>query len=104
MMEAIRSSETSVLTIVTRHQMPEEGILHSHRRENLKSYIRPYVSVQEYTDTGLEKLFAGSVLTSRWMLGLPLDIGNEDSTCLRNVYNPVSYYKFTFSLKVSVTI
>jgi hypothetical protein len=30
---------TLVLTIVTRHNIPEDGILHSHRRENLKSYI-----------------------------------------------------------------
>jgi hypothetical protein len=39
-MEAIRSSETSVQsTTSTRRHNPEDGILHSHRRENLKSYI-----------------------------------------------------------------
>jgi hypothetical protein len=32
------SSETSVLTRATRRNNPEETILHSHRRENLKSY------------------------------------------------------------------
>jgi hypothetical protein len=37
-MEAIRSSETSVYTGSTRHHIPENGIFHSHRRENLKSY------------------------------------------------------------------
>jgi hypothetical protein len=38
-MEAIRSSETSVNTTSTRRHIPEDSFLHSHRRENLKSYI-----------------------------------------------------------------
>jgi hypothetical protein len=39
MMEEVRSSEMSVLTRATRRHITEEEILHSHRRENLKSYI-----------------------------------------------------------------
>jgi hypothetical protein len=39
MMEAISSTETSVLRTVTWRNIPEDGILHSHRRENLKYYI-----------------------------------------------------------------
>jgi hypothetical protein len=35
MMEAISSSETSVLRRARRHNIPEDGILHSHRHENL---------------------------------------------------------------------
>jgi hypothetical protein len=39
MMEAIHPSKTSVFTRATRHNIPEDGILHSHRRGNFKSYI-----------------------------------------------------------------
>jgi hypothetical protein len=38
MMQAILSSETSVLTRATWCHIPEDGILHGHRRENVKSY------------------------------------------------------------------
>jgi hypothetical protein len=38
MMEAIRSSETSVLTRGTWRNITEDAILHSHRCKNLKSY------------------------------------------------------------------
>jgi hypothetical protein len=38
-MEAIRSPESLILTRSTQSHIPEDGILHSHRCENVKSYF-----------------------------------------------------------------
>jgi hypothetical protein len=40
LMEVLSCSEISVFTRATRRKIPEDGILYSHRRENLKSYNR----------------------------------------------------------------
>jgi hypothetical protein len=48
MVEALNSSEMSVLTRAIRRNIPQDGILHSHLRENLKSWTR-YVYVTRPT-------------------------------------------------------
>jgi hypothetical protein len=46
-MEAIRSSEALVRTRATRRFIPEDDILHSYRRENLKPYLDQVLSSDE---------------------------------------------------------
>jgi hypothetical protein len=50
MKEALRSSETSVLTRATWHNIPEDAILHSHFRENLK-YYKSWVILSLFSDS-----------------------------------------------------
>jgi hypothetical protein len=55
---ALHSSEPSVLTSATRRHIPEDTNLHSHRRENLKSYtVARNVSS---LPTGLQALVASA--------------------------------------------
>jgi hypothetical protein len=44
MMEALSSSETSVLTRAAERNIPEEGILRSHRRENFNSSVSAWLA------------------------------------------------------------
>jgi hypothetical protein len=70
-MEATRSSETSVNKISTRRHIPEDGILHSHRRENLKSYAQlriEFVSLELQSDSAL-CLCTFFCLHYRWVVG-----------------------------------
>jgi hypothetical protein len=46
MMEALRSFETPVITRVALRNIPEDAIFHSHRRENLKSFMLHWSSLR----------------------------------------------------------
>jgi hypothetical protein len=56
MMEVTGSSETPALTTATRLNIPEDGILHSYRRGNIKSYKTKNHWVSDWNTPSLEPL------------------------------------------------
>jgi hypothetical protein len=95
--EAIRSSETSVLTKSTWRKIPEDGFLHSHRRENLRSYKNVFsLPLSHSCITSCRELcsflkkshqcwffcFPGCIFTSRITSQLPSRVHTNNNACL----------------------
>jgi hypothetical protein len=82
--ETLGSSETSVVTRATWHNIPEDTILHSHHRENLKSYISWLVYNYSQLANGVEENIwtKGDGVTRGWR-----KLHNEE---LHNLYSSPS--------------
>jgi hypothetical protein len=62
-MDATRSSETYVHNKPTRRHITEHGMLHSHRRETLKSYTYSY---RQFLNIRYKMLACVSVANIQW--------------------------------------
>jgi hypothetical protein len=84
-LQKIRSSETSVQIRSTRRHIQEDGILHSHRREDLKSYISLNFALTYEFSCGLVifiwRLFPSTNVRGPWELPNEQCGGAEHAEC-----------------------
>jgi hypothetical protein len=74
MMEAQFSSNTSVLKRASRRNIPEDGILHSHRRDNLKSFTILLCGEATHHSSVRRLLGTGEVPSSPFLVSLTLEV------------------------------
>jgi hypothetical protein len=85
-MEATHSSETSVHNKPTRRHIPEDGGLHSHRREYLKPYILILSShlslLRDLFPSGLHTNILYALYCTRYNIYVQVNDDNFDDTNL----------------------
>jgi hypothetical protein len=81
-LEAIRSSETSVHIRSIRCHIPEGGIVHSHRCENLKSYILIFHVCITYFQANLSLVPTGPCIKPYWNIAHEVKSAGLKTICI----------------------
>jgi hypothetical protein len=91
MIEVVSSSETTDLTRAIRYNIPEDGILHSYRRENLKSYTVQNRSMRQFYMNRLVLTFTRNLTCYRWPKLDQITIQTHSLRSRNNIFSGVKY-------------
>jgi hypothetical protein len=78
-MKALRFPESSVLTRTTRRNIPEDGNLHSHRCENITSYLQNVLNLHQTSNRfATMPITTGSIAQAYKKSESAINVLNED--------------------------
>jgi hypothetical protein len=103
MMEVLCSSETSVLTRATWHNITGDSILHSHHHENLRSYVGCGMLVSVIQKL-INSIWNKEELPDKWKESISLPVHKKGDKTDCNNYHGISLLSASYTILSDIAL